>query len=174
MANEWLDEIPLDGIAMVEIKQAIAKFKSLQKQLIQAEAVYLGYKNAYDEYCKVLAAQLKKNGVESMKCEDGSMIEVDSQVKASLKKDYNSKKEVADWLESYGLGNLITHQYQITATPAAKTLLESNNIAYDDELSMNTNSVKAFVKGELQKGNITEADIPKGLSWYQYDVIKVS
>ena len=170
----WIDEVNPDGTAMAEIKQAIAVFKQKQKQMIEAETTYLAFKNEYDEYCKVLAQTLKQNGVEAMKCEDGSMIEVDSQVKASLKKDYQSRQEVANWLESYGLGNLVTHQYQITATPAVKTLLESNNIAYDDELNMNTNSIKAFVKGELQKGNMTEADIPKGLSWYQFDVIKVS
>lgn len=171
--NEWLDEVNVDNTAMTEIKKAIQQFKLRQSAMIEAETKFLACKAEYDSYCKELAAMLRRNGVESMKCEDGSTISVDTQIKASVSKDLTKRKEVAGWLEEHGMGNLVTHEYHVTATPAAKALLESNSIAYDDEVEMNTNSIKAYVKGELNRGNMSEDDLPSGLSWYQFDVIKV-
>ena len=173
MGSSWLDEMPADRTAMAEVNAVIKRFRAKQKKMIEAETVFLALKSEFDDYCKEVASVLRRNGIESLKCEDGAEVSVEQQVKASLKKDLQSKRQVAEWLESNGLGNLVTRQYILTATPAAKSLLEANNIAYDDEVGMNTNQVKAYVKGELNKGNMTEADIPAGLSWYSYDAVTV-
>lgn len=172
--SNWLDEVGADETAMNQIKKAIATFKQKQRQMLDAETTYLAFKNEYDEYCKSLALLLRQQGVEAMKCEDGSMLSVDTQIKASISKDLEKRKQVALWLEQHEMGNLVTHEYHVTATPVARALLESNNIAYDDEVNMNTNSVKAYVKGELERGNMSETDLPKGLSWYSFDIIKVN
>lgn len=166
---DWLDEVGADKTAMVEVKAVIDKWRELRFKLDNAEAVMAEAKKQYDEYVKTVSSTLRQNGLEALKLEDGSMLEVVEQVRCSITKD--GRNAVADWLRNKGAEQLVKSQLVVDASH--KQQLEEEGIAYDEEVSMNTNSVKAWVKGEMQMGTVGLNDLPKGLSWFQYDEVRV-
>lgn len=134
-----------------------------------AESVYKARKAEYDDYVKVFAQVFRTNGLESLRLEDGSEVGVVAKVSCSIQKAH--KAEVADWLREHGAEQLV--KAQLIVMPSAKQKLDELQIAYDEDVEMNTNSVKAWVRGEMDMQNVGLDDLPKGLSWYVYDDVQV-
>lgn len=172
MSGNWLDEQPVDATALSEVKQVVAKWRELREALAKAEFEYTQAKNLYDAFVKTdMVEKLRTNGVETLGLADGSRLEVVQQTKCSIKKDKASKAQVASWLREHDADNLV--KSQLIVMPSQKEKLEQMGIAFDEEVSMNTNSVKAFILGEMRMNNIQTEDIPSGISWYQWDDIAV-
>lgn len=170
--SEWLDNVSLDNTAMGEVKKTIAEWRRLRGEVIKAEAALAMAQHLYDEYVKATAVPiLKANGIEEMKLSDGTQIVVAQQTKCGVKKDEASRKQVAEWLEKVGAGDLV--KSQLIVMESNEDTLRKLGVPYDKEVSMNTNSIKAFVLGEMRVNNLTAEDLPKGLSWYQWEDIKV-
>ena len=170
--SDWLDELPADQTAMGEVKAMIQQWKALRAKLVAAETAYACAQAVYDNFVKnVAVAKLRQNGLESLKLEDGTLLTVVQQTKCSVKKDDVSKKQVAKWLQEVGAPALV--QSQLIVMESNEEQLKKLGIPFDKEVSMNTNSIKAFVLGEMAVNHMTAADLPKGLSWYQWDDIKV-
>lgn len=172
MSANWLDEQPADATAMAEVKQVVAKWRELREALAKAEFEYTQAKNLYEAFVKTdMVGKLRTNGIETLGLEDGSRLEVVQQTKCSIKKDKASQDQVAAWLREHDADNLV--KSQLIVMPSQKAKLEQMGIAFDEEVSMNTNSVKAFILGEMRMNNIQTEDIPSGISWYQWDDIAV-
>ena len=168
----WLDEVKADSTAMDEVKAQVARFRELKHALDAAEVAYKSAQMMYDNFCQqILSQTLRQNGLEALKCDDGTLLTVEQQTKCSIKKDKASKDNVAAWLREQGADNMI--KSQLIVMPSAKAQLDRLGIAYDEDVSMNTNSVKAYILGEMRMGNLTSEDLPSGLSWYQFDTISV-
>lgn len=171
--SEWIDEMSLDNTAMNEVREAVKKWRELQLARMKAEIEFKKADAAYTDYVqKIMTGLLRRNGLESLKCEDGTMISVKTNTKCSIKKDEESRKNVADWLRDHNADALIKEQLIVMPSNAFK--LREMNIPYDSVEEMNTNSVKAFILSEMRVNNITINDLPKGLAWYQWDDIEVS
>lgn len=169
MSFDWIDDVPVDDTAMTVIKSVVAEYRTLVFNVQQKEAE-LKYAQEQLQKCVADAAKLlRSNGMEAIKCEDGTMIEVVQNVKCSVVKD--RKQEVADWLRDRDMGDMV--KSQLIVMESAKQRLDEMGIGYDEDLSMNTNSIKAYVRGEMERGNLSVDELPKGLSWFQYDDLKV-
>ena len=170
--SSWLDEQPADSTAMAEVKQVVAKWRELKAAMDEAEFNFTRAKNIYEAYVKSdMVGRLRQNGIESLGLEDGSRLEVVQQTKCSIKKDQASQDEVAAWLRQHEADQLV--KSQLIVMPSQKAVLDKMGIAYDEDITMNTNSVKAFILGEMRMNNIQVEDLPKGLSWYQWDDVVV-
>lgn len=167
--SDWLEEVGTDGTAMEEIKKVVSHWRELKFKLDEATSVMEQAKKVYDEYVKTVASTFRTNGMEQLRLEDGMELEVVAAVRCSITKE--GKENVAEWLRAKGADNLV--KSQLIVMPSAKAQLDKLGIAYDEDVAMNTNSVKAWVKGEMEMQNITLEDLPKGLSWFMYDDIKV-
>lgn len=164
----WLDDVSVDTTAMAEVKKAVEVWRELKFKMDSAEAVFNEAKKVYEEYCKdVVSRVFRQNGLESLRLDDGSTVEVVSKIRCSIQKD--SKNTVADWLRAHDADNLVKAELVVMASQKEK--LDSIGVPYDEEVDMNTNSVKAWVKGEIERGNVGVDDLPKGLSWFVYDEI---
>jgi hypothetical protein len=164
----WIDEQQTDSSALAEVKASIDKWRELKFAMDEAESKFLHAKNTYEEYVKnELVGKLRTNGIESLGLEDGAKLELQTQYKCSIKKDEASKMQVAEWLREQGMDNLVKNT--LIVMPSAKAKLDELHIPYDEDIAMNTNSIKAYIKGEMQINNIKQEDLPKGLSWYQWD-----
>lgn len=174
MSNaDWLDEVGADSTAMGEVKQMIQTWRDKRKAMVLAEAAFLQAKAEYEDYVKQTACStLRMNGLESLKLEDGTLVTVVTQTKCGVKKSEADKKNVADWLKAQGVDRLVSET--LTVMPSAKDKLEELGIAYDRNVTMNTNSIKAYILSEMRVGNLSQDDLPNGLSWYQWDDIQVS
>lgn len=168
--SDWLDEVGIDATAMSEVKKVVEKWRDLKFRRDEAEELLKNAEKQYNEFCTdVVSKVFRRNGLESLKLEDGSTVEVVEQVRCSITKD--GKNSVANWLREHGAEQLV--KSQLIVMPSAAAVLKQMGIGYDEEVSMNTNSVKAWVRGELQVQNVRLEDLPKGLSWYMYDEIRV-
>lgn len=168
--SDWLDEVKVDSSAMSEVKKAVDKWRDLKFRRDEAEELFKNAEKQYNEFCNdVIAKVFRRNGLESLRLEDGSTVEVVEQVRCSITKD--GKNSVAAWLREHGAAQLV--KSQLIVMPSAAPKLKEMGIGYDEEVNMNTNSVKAWVKGELEVQNVSLEDLPKGLSWFMYDEIKV-
>lgn len=170
--NEWLDELPVDGTAMAEVKQLVAKWRQLKAVLVAAETAYKCAEAEYTQFIQsYMVGKLRQNGLEALTLEDGTLLTVVQQTRCSVKKDSASKEEVAAWLRSKGADALVKSELKVSNL--RKDELNKLGIPFDEEVSMNTNSIKAYILGEMRVNNMTAEDLPKGLSWYQWDDINV-
>lgn len=170
MDNSWLDSDDTKAV-LLGIKEQVGKWKDLQKDMLAKQTAYEIAKDAYDEHCKQLCALLRQNGLETLRLETGEELTVQETVKCSVKKDEESKQEVADWLREQGMEQLVDST--LTVMPSNRSILDSNGVAYDEEVVMNTNKIKAYVKSEMEKGNLSRDELPAGLSWYVFDTLGV-
>lgn len=171
MAAEWLDEVKADGTAMAEVNAMVSKLRTAQFAMDNAEQVFINLKNEYQKIVQEVCQCFRNNGLEALQCSDGHSIQITSNVRCSIKKDDASKKEVARWLRDRGMDNLV--KSELIVMPSQKQKLDSIGVAYDETLDMNTNSVKAYVRGELDCGTLDRTEIPQGLSWFEYDDVVI-
>lgn len=171
MAEEWLDAVPADKTAMAEVNAMVSKLRAAQFAMDNAEQVFTNLKNEYQKVVQEVCQCFRNNGLEALQCSDGHSVQITSNVRCSIKKDDASKNEVAKWLRERGMDNLVKSELIVMPSQAEK--LRQMNVPFDETLDMNTNSVKAYVRGELDCGSMTREDIPKGLSWFEYDDVVI-
>lgn len=169
--SDWLDEVNADKTAMSEVHVMVEKLRTAQFAMDNAEAVFNEAKNQYQKIVQEVCQCFRNNGLEALHCSDGSQIQITSNVRCSIKKDDASKAEVAQWLRDRGMDNLVSSELIVMPSQAEK--LKAMNVPFDEETTMNTNSVKAYVRGELDAGTLERTDIPKGLSWFEYDDVTI-
>jgi septum formation inhibitor MinC len=175
--SDWIDELPSDETAMKEVKQVVQQWRKLRADMQKAEIVYKTAQSAYEDFVKKeMVQRLRQNGLEALKLEDGTMLQVEQKVKCSLKgrTDADKDRNLADmskWLEEHGASALVTSILNVM--PSQKQKLREMGIAFDEKTSINTNSVKAWILGEMRMNNIRQEDLPACLSWYMWDDISV-
>lgn len=170
--ESWLDELSVSKSTMEIVHSAIDKLRTLRFEADEAQTRADAKLKAYNDFVVECSQLLRNNGIEKLCCEDGAEIEVVEKARCSIKKDAQSQKEVAQWLRDNGMDNIVKAQLIVMPSQAEK--LKQMGVPYDETVDMNTNSVKAYIKGEIEKGTMAEADIPKGISWFMYDDIKIS
>jgi hypothetical protein len=165
----WLDDNNnSNNTVMNEVKQKVEKWREKKFKMDNLEQQFLAAKADYEAFVhSSFVLTLRQNGLESLGLEDGSTIEVVQQTRCSLKKDEESKKEVAAWLPDYLSSRTLI-------VPASfSTILKEHSVPFDEDIKMNTNSVKAWILGEMRMGNVKAEDLPKGISWFQWDDVVV-
>lgn len=164
--SDWLD----NAVTLTsEVKKAIEKWQKADMKVVEAEIALAQATKEYANVVNDVSELLRQNGIEALRLETGEMLEVVEKIRCSIKKD--KVNEVADWLRSRGMDNLVSSQ--LLVMPSQKSVLDKMGVAYDEKVEMNTNSVKAYVKGELQVGNMEREEIPEGIGWFVYDDIVV-
>lgn len=176
--NYELDDVDIKQTAglMQKIKNHVGILRELQWKMIEAEEAFKVAENAYLDYSRNVMPELfKLNGLDALQMEDGSVVRVVTKTNCSINKNDKDRHVVAEWLREHGAENLI--KSECIVPPSQIDKLKANSIIYEEETSMNTNSVKAFVLDQLgQKGSpatITKEDLPKGLNFFQYDEMEV-
>lgn len=142
----------------------------------EAEEAFERAKQAYDDYSKrVLPDLFKFNGIQSIMTGD-LLVSVETKTSCSINKNEADKQNVAAWLREHDGENLV--KQELIVPESQKEKLEAMNVTFKEDLSMNTNSVKAFLLDQLgQKGGpavIQKTDIPKGINFYQWDEMSVT
>ena len=162
---------------MVQIQSHVKKLRELQWAMMEAEEAFKEAEKAYLDYSRNIMPDLfKMNGLDSLRLDDGAMVRVVTKTQCSINKNDADRTVVANWLREHGAGNLVKSECIVPPSQIEK--LKANSITYEEETTMNTNSVKAFVLDQLgQKGSpatITKDDLPKGLNFFQFDEMEIT
>lgn len=179
MSEYELDDVEVEATSnlMAQIQEHVKKLRGLQWAMIEAEEAFKKAEKKYLDYNRnVMPDLFKMNGLDGLRLEDGSMIHVITKTQCGINKDAKDRETVAKWLREHGAANLVKSECIVPPSQIEK--LKANSITYEEEMSMNTNSVKAFVLDQLgQKGSpatITKDDLPKGLNFFQFDEMEIT
>ena len=173
-----LDDVEVKQTAglMKQVNAHIKKLRELQWAMLEAEETYKQAEKAFLDYSRGTMPELfRMNGLDTIQSDDGTMVRVVTQTKCSINKNDADRNSVAEWLREHGASELV--KSECIVPPSQIDLLKQNNIIYQEETTMNTNSVKAFVLDQLgQKGNpamISREDLPKGLNFFQWEEMEI-
>lgn len=180
MAKEYeLDDVEIEQTSnlMKQIQEHVSKLKKLKWDVELATEALKKAQDAYDDFSQhVLPDLFKMNGLDMLRTDDGAIVRVITTTRCSINKNDADKQNVAEWLRSHNGESLVKSECICPSSQMAA--LKANGIIYQEETTMNTNAVKAFLLDQLgQKGSpavITKEDLPKGLNFYQYDEMEIT
>lgn len=180
MAKEYeLDDVEIEQTSnlMAQIQEHVAKLKKLKWDVELATEALKKAQDAYDDFSQhVLPDLFKMNGLDMLRTDDGAIVRVITTTRCSINKNDNDKANVAEWLRSHNGESLV--KSECICPSSQLQALKNAGIIYQEETTMNTNAVKAFLLDQLgQKGSpavITREDLPKGLNFYQYDEMEIT
>ena len=178
-ADYELDDVNIEQTKglMTQIQGHVKELRALQWKMIEAEEAFKEAEKAYLDYSRnVMPDLFKLNGLDALRLEDGAMVRVVTKTQCSINKNDADRARVAEWLREHGADNLVKSECIVPPSQIEK--LKAAAITYEEETTMNTNSVKAFVLDQLgQKGSpatITKEDLPKGLNFFQFDEMEIT
>lgn len=180
MAQEYeLEGVEIEQTAnlMAQIKEHVAELRRRKWAVEEAEEALRKAQASYDDYSQhVLPDMFKMNGLDMLQMEDGSIVRVITTTRCGINKNDVDKQNVAKWLREHNGESLV--KSECICPSSQLEALKNAGIIYQEETTMNTNAVKAFLLDQLgQKGSpavITKEDLPKGLNFYQYDEMEVT
>ena len=180
MAEQYeLDDVEIEQTSnlMKQIQEHVAKLKKLKWDVELATEALKKAQDAYDDFSQhVLPDLFKMNGLDMLRTDDGAIVRVITTTRCSINKNDADKQNVAEWLRSHNGESLV--KSECICPSSQLQALKNAGIIYQEETTMNTNAVKAFLLDQLgQKGSpavITKEDLPKGLNFYQYDEMEIT
>lgn len=180
MAQQYeLDDVEIEQTSnlMKQIQEHVAKLKKLKWDVELATENLKKAQDAYDDFSQhVLPDLFKMNGLDMLRTDDGAIVRVITTTRCSINKNDADKQNVAEWLRSHNGESLV--KSECICPSSQLPALKNAGIIYQEETTMNTNAVKAFLLDQLgQKGSpavITKEDLPKGLNFYQYDEMEIT
>lgn len=180
MAKEYeLDDVEIEQTSnlMKQIQEHVAKLKKLKWDVELATEALKKAQDAYDDFSQhVLPDLFKMNGLDMLRTDDGAIVRVITTTRCSINKNDADKQNVAEWLRKHNGEALV--KSECVCPSSQLQALKNAGIIYQEETTMNTNAVKAFLLDQLgQKGSpavISKEDLPKGLNFYQYDEMEIT
>lgn len=179
MAQEYeLDGVEIEQTAnlMAQIKDHVKELRRRKWAVEEAEEALRKAQASYDDYSQhTLPDLFKMNGLDMLRMDDGAIVRVTTTTRCSINKNDADRQNVAKWLREHDGASLVESECicPVSQLPA----LKNAGIIYEEQTTMNTNKVKAWLLDQLgQKGApavITKEELPKGLSFYQYDEMEI-
>lgn len=162
---------------MESVRTNVKRLQELHWAMIEAEEAYNKAKEAYEAYSRSTMPDIfKMNGITTLTLDDGQKVSVVTKTSASMKKSEEAKRSVCDWLEKQGVGHMVKRKCIVP--DSCIEVLKEYNIMFEEDVSVNTNSLKAFLISALgQKespATITLQDIPDGINFYQWDEMEIT
>lgn len=124
------------------------QLKVLFTKMEEAKAAAEQATKAYNHYANVIIpAEMFSAGVNSLELVSGGMLTIKHNFYCQPNKNAADKKKMVDWLRANGGDNII----KSTATVMTDDIdsLKSSNIPYVEETSVNTATLKAFLKDAI-------------------------
>lgn len=165
-----------DQSVLKNLAQMGQHLKQLKDNLAQKEAELAKAKKEYEHYASnILPSVMYSAGVESLKLQDGHMLNVKRAYYCSPNKNAEDKKTMADWLIANGGEHLIKRT--ITAGEDSVAALKEAGIPFAEDTSVNTSSLKAFLKDKLGitsgAAQLQLDDIPKCMHFSEVTVAEI-
>ena len=138
--------------------------ETLLNNMLQKEAEYEAAKDQYEHFKNnILPDAMFTAGVSSLELLSGNTIKTTTSFHCSPNKNEADRAKLVAWLQEHGGDYLVSKQAVVDGTAIQD--LKEKHIPYIEKDDMNTNKVKAFLKGLLGEGTgvaqIDITDIPK-------------
>jgi len=137
-----------DKEVLKNLSQMGEKLKELQLKMLEAQTLAEQAKKEYEHYANVVIPQeMFSAGVDSIGLSSGGSIKVKHSFYCQPNKNAEDRKTIVEWLRANGGGHLVKHDASVSAEDMDK--LEQNGIPFVENTSVNTTSLKAFLKDKI-------------------------
>ena len=169
------DESELEQSALEEVMEQVrllektrSKIDEMKEALSEVEAIERHLSE------DIIPQMFDQNGLSEVKLDNGVVVSVKENVKASIPKDPIRRKQALEWLSGQGGGSLITDEV-ILEDPTNSLIEELNNngVSYNRDFNVNTQSLMAWFRERfgINKGTVATLDreeVPSFLNVYVY------
>lgn len=137
-----------DGAVLKNLSQMGEKLKELKIAMDAAAATAEQTKKAYEHYANVIIPQqMFSAGIDSIGLSSGGSLKVKRNFYCQPNKNEADRKTIVKWLRENGGGHLVKHDASVSAEDMDK--LDAQGIPYIENTSVNTISLKAFLKDKI-------------------------
>ena len=137
-----------DQSILKNLSQMGEKLKELQLKMLEAQAEADRTKKEFEHYANVIIPQeMFSAGVDSIGLASGGSLKVKRNFYCQPNKNAEDKAIIAKWLRENGGGHLVKHDASVSAEDMDK--LKDNGIPFIENTSVNTTSLKAFIKDKI-------------------------
>lgn len=137
-----------DGTVLKNLSQMGEKLKELKINMEAAITSAEQAKKAYEHYANVIIPQqMFSAGIDSIGLSSGGSLRVKRNFYCQPNKNAEDKAMIAKWLRENGGEHLIKHD--ATVSPEDMDKLEKNGIPFIENTSVNSQSLKAFLKDKI-------------------------
>jgi hypothetical protein len=160
-----------------EIKDKAQHLVNLYRVMTEAEEAYEAAKKAYEMYAYItLPNEMKLNGISLIQTTGGDAVRINTKYYCSPNKNETDRAEIREWLRGRGGDSLIKER--LIVPQSAFEQLKASGIPFDEDSEVNTNSLKAWIKGELGASGrgiatLSIEDIPKCIHFMERDEAEV-
>lgn len=124
------------------------KLKQLQLKMLETQTLAEAAKKEYEHYANVIIPQeMFSAGVDSIGLATGGSLKVKRNFYCQPNKNEADRKKIVEWLRANGGGHLVKHDASVSAEDMEK--LDAQGIPYIENTSVNTISLKAFLKDKI-------------------------
>lgn len=161
---DYLETKPASDSVIKHVSEMCEHLKALKVKMLEAETAYDLAKKEYEHFAStVLPNEMFSAGITDMTLVTGGRVTIEHAYYCQPNKNDNDMKIITEWLKANGGSHIVKEQCYVDSADIDK--LETNNIPYIDKSTINTNSLKAFIKDKLGLSNGTKQinveDIPK-------------
>lgn len=137
-----------DKTVLKNLSQMGEKLKELQLKMLEAQTLADQAKKEYEHYANVIIPQeMFSAGVDSIGLSSGGSLKVKRNFYCQPNKNPEDKKKIVEWLRANGGGHLVKHDASVAAEDMDR--LQKNGIPFIENTSVNTTSLKAFLKDKI-------------------------
>jgi hypothetical protein len=151
--------------------------KDLKIKMLSTEAAAKQAKKEYEEFRSTkLPIAMHSAGMAEFKMEDGALIRVEHDFHCHPNKGEADRQKIVEWLRANGGDHLIKEQDIVPEGFNEK--LKAAGIPFIEEDTINTTSLKAFLKGKLgisgkSVATLTLQDIPDCIHFSEVSVAEI-
>jgi hypothetical protein len=174
---EFLEEDGMENDAMLMVSTWGKELCTLKAEYELALAAMEDAKNRYEDFrCKFLPQQMSIRGIKGLQLDNGLSLDVVTKFHCTPNKNKEDREKMRIWLEEHNGGDLISEELKVSSIHADK--LVEIGVPYEEEVNINTNSLKAWLKGELGHNggvaNIDISDIPSCVHFVELEECVIS
>jgi hypothetical protein len=137
-----------DKTVLKNLSQMGEKLKELQLKMLETQALADQAKKEFEHYANVIIPQeMFSAGVDSIGLASGGSLKVKRNFYCQPNKNPEDKKKIVEWLRANGGGHLVKHDASVAAEDMDR--LQQNGIPFIENTSVNTTSLKAFLKDKI-------------------------
>ena len=137
-----------DKSVLKNLSQMGEKLKELQIKMLETQAAADAAKKEFEHYANVIIPQeMFSAGVDSIGLSSGGSLKVKRNFYCQPNKNEADRKKIVEWLRANGGDYLVKHDATVSAEDMDK--LEQNGIPYAENTSVNSQSLKAFLKDKI-------------------------
>jgi hypothetical protein len=174
LSDDFLDDfVDESSSALDEVMKYVDTLDTLASDIEKISEQLKEKQSLFDELSKeTLPALLAQNGLDELKLSNGKKLSIKEDVFVGIPKNDEGKKLALEWLGENGGTDLIKEEVTVdNPTPELKNELRISGMTFEENTSVNTNSLKAWFKRRLgmTKGSIQDLDlneVPKAMNLF--------